>query len=59
VTALAGADGPQAYDPAELIRAAIDELVADPDALAAERAARRQAVTDLDGGRDGGQDEPD
>jgi hypothetical protein len=28
-------------------------------ALAAERAARRQAVTDLDGGRDGGQDEPD
>jgi superfamily I DNA/RNA helicase/RecB family exonuclease len=45
VTALAEADGPQAYDPAELIRAVVDEL-ADPSLLARERAARRHIFVD-------------
>ena len=37
---------PSAYDPAELIRAVVDMWRADPDALAAERAARSAVFVD-------------
>ena len=37
---------PSAYDPAELIRAVVDMWRADPDALAAERAARTAVFVD-------------
>lgn len=43
VTALAH---PSAYDPAELVRAAVDLLRTTPDLLAAERAERRLVVVD-------------
>ena len=43
VTALAD---PSAYDPAELIRAVVDTWRADPEALAAERAARTAVFVD-------------
>ena len=46
VTALSAGDGPEAYDPAELIRAALDALSTDPELLARERARRRQVFVD-------------
>jgi superfamily I DNA/RNA helicase/RecB family exonuclease len=46
VTALAAAEGPEAYDPAELIRAALDALATDPELLARERARRRRVFVD-------------
>ena len=46
VTALAAADGPESYDPAELIRAALDALAADPELLARERSRRRRVFVD-------------
>lgn len=46
VTALAGADGPESYDPAELIRAALDALATDPDLLTRERERRRRVFVD-------------
>ena len=46
VTALAGLDSAQAYDPAELIRAVVDAFGADPDLLSRERAARRHVFVD-------------
>jgi superfamily I DNA/RNA helicase/RecB family exonuclease len=46
VTALSAGDGPEAYDPAELIRAALDALATDPELLARERARRRRVFVD-------------
>jgi superfamily I DNA/RNA helicase/RecB family exonuclease len=46
VTALSAGDGPEAYDPAELIRAALDALSTDPELLARERARRRRVFVD-------------
>jgi superfamily I DNA/RNA helicase len=46
VTTLATGDGAEAYDPAELIRAALDALVTDPELLARERARRRRVFVD-------------
>ena len=46
VTALASGDGPEAYDPAELIRAAVAALEDDPELLAKERARRRHVFVD-------------
>ena len=46
VTALSAGDGPEAYDPAELIRAALDALSTDPQLLARERARRRHVFVD-------------
>lgn len=46
VTTLATGDGPEAYDPAELIRAALDALATDPELLARERARRRRVFVD-------------
>ncbi|HST67941.1 MAG TPA: UvrD-helicase domain-containing protein, partial [Mycobacteriales bacterium] len=46
VTTLSTGDGPEAYDPAELIRAAVDALATDPDLLARERARRRRVFVD-------------
>jgi superfamily I DNA/RNA helicase len=46
VTALSAGDGPEAYDPAELIRAALDALATDPQLLARERARRRRVFVD-------------
>lgn len=46
VTALSAGDGPEAYDPAELIRAALDALVTDPELLARERGRRRRVFVD-------------
>ena len=46
VTALAGLESAQAYDPAELIRAVVDAFLAEPDLLARERAARRHVFVD-------------
>jgi superfamily I DNA/RNA helicase/RecB family exonuclease len=46
VTALSAGDGPEAYDPAELIRAALDALANDPELLARERARRRRVFVD-------------
>ena len=46
VTALAAAEGPESYDPAELIRAAVDALATDPELLARERSRRRRVFVD-------------
>ncbi len=46
VTTLSAGDGPEAYDPAELIRAALDALSTDPQLLARERARRRHVFVD-------------
>jgi superfamily I DNA/RNA helicase len=46
VTALAAAGGPESYDPAELIRAAVEALASDPDLLARERERRRHVFVD-------------
>jgi superfamily I DNA/RNA helicase/RecB family exonuclease len=46
VTALSTGEGPEAYDPAELIRAALDALATDPQLLARERARRRHVFVD-------------
>ena len=46
VTTLSMGDGPEAYDPAELIRAAVDALATDPELLARERARRRRVFVD-------------
>ncbi|HEX6754743.1 MAG TPA: ATP-dependent DNA helicase [Mycobacteriales bacterium] len=46
VTALASAEGPESYDPAELIRAAVGVLAEDPELLARERARRRHVFVD-------------
>ena len=46
VTALSAGDGPEAYDPAELIRAALDALSTDPQLLAREWARRRHVFVD-------------
>src|SRR5918994_1889769 len=46
VTTLATAEGPESYDPAELIRAAVDALATDPELLARERSRRRRVFVD-------------
>lgn len=46
VTALATMEGAEAYDPAELIRAAVGVLAEDPELLARERARRRHVFVD-------------
>ena len=46
MTALAAAEGPESYDPAELIRAAVDALATDPELLARERSRRRRVFVD-------------